>query len=535
MCKKCICLLRVSTKAQSENLVYQRKVVIANAIADGYEESEIVTVEKVESAIKLDEEEREGLNEMKKIIRDNPSIESVYVFAIDRLARKVSTVLSIKDYLLSENINLVFINPRKLSTLIKNNKGEWEKDKMTEMMLMFLGYGAEMEMEIKMVRFKEKKAELRAQNKVSSGALLYGYKKNPNTKMAEVDEENEAKIVREIFYLYNHKGMSMLDIYNYYVGKGIFKAKKTNASKNSIRRILINKAYTGDYSSDDKVKNLKYPPIIDNEEFELTKQIIAGKRVEQRNTNNIYLAKGIIFNKVTNCGMIVHVTNCCYKNLEDEPRYSININVVDRVVWLEAVQNLQVHKEVEHLTAPQEYANQINELEQQIRNIEDAIAGVEKMEKDAFNKYLKGKVSDSIYDETIENIKADKRQYEKEIAKIKSQISTLQIMQSETNEAAPFNPRTIENISREDKHELVKKYIEKVIISKDEKFYYIECKPIIYFTANIGYKMKNWLSSQYRYSQRGGVMKLECNLGIRGKWIDITNTVEMIYKHKKKG
>lgn len=83
MSKKCIALLRVSTTSQ--DLEAQRDKVIEAAIADKYEKEEIAIIEKKESAIKRKEEEREGLNEMKEIIEGNPSIESVYVFAIDRL------------------------------------------------------------------------------------------------------------------------------------------------------------------------------------------------------------------------------------------------------------------------------------------------------------------------------------------------------------------------------------------------------------------------------------------------------------------
>ena len=106
MIKKCICLIRVSTKQQE--LEGQKEKVISAAIADGYSLDEIAIVEGKESAIKLKEEERETLNEMKNIISQYPTIESVYVFAIDRLARKVSIILSVKDYLLENKINLVF-------------------------------------------------------------------------------------------------------------------------------------------------------------------------------------------------------------------------------------------------------------------------------------------------------------------------------------------------------------------------------------------------------------------------------------------
>jgi len=91
MSKKCICLVRVSTEQQK--LEGQKEKVISDAISDGYKLEEIAVVEGKESSIKLQEEERETLNEMKNIIAQYPTIESVYVFAIDRLARKVSIIL----------------------------------------------------------------------------------------------------------------------------------------------------------------------------------------------------------------------------------------------------------------------------------------------------------------------------------------------------------------------------------------------------------------------------------------------------------
>lgn len=140
--KKVIAFLRVSTIQQQ--LEGQREKVISNIIADGYKESEIFVIEGKESAIKLDEEERQTLNQLKDAITHYPDIKAVYVFAIDRLARRVSIVLSIKDYLLKRGINLIFLNPHKMGTMREEN-GVMVEDELTSMMLMFLSYGAEME------------------------------------------------------------------------------------------------------------------------------------------------------------------------------------------------------------------------------------------------------------------------------------------------------------------------------------------------------------------------------------------------------
>ena len=169
----------------------QKEKVIATAISDGYSIDEIAVVEAKESAIKLKEEERRTINEMKEIIEQYPTIESVYVFAIDRLARKVSVVLSVKDYLLEHKINLVFLNPRKMSTMIKNEKGEMIEDEITGMMLLFLSYGAQMEMKIKQARWEVTRDRLRSENKVATGRPMFGYKKAKDKSVIVDDEKGE--------------------------------------------------------------------------------------------------------------------------------------------------------------------------------------------------------------------------------------------------------------------------------------------------------------------------------------------------------
>ena len=181
--KKCICFVRVSTTQQ--DLEAQKNEVYQAALSDGYKKEEIEVVEGKESAIKKKEEERETLNEMKEIIKENPSIEAVYIYAIDRLARKVSVVLSVKEELDRNGINLVFLHPYKMKTLEKTSEGITENP-TTKMLLMFLAYYAETEMKMKIDRFKTKKNELRKAGKVSEGSPMFGYK-NEN-KFVVIDE-----------------------------------------------------------------------------------------------------------------------------------------------------------------------------------------------------------------------------------------------------------------------------------------------------------------------------------------------------------
>ena len=60
MKKKCILLVRVSTGKQELN--QQTEKVKEEALKDGYKDNQIIILENVESAVTLDEEERQGLN-----------------------------------------------------------------------------------------------------------------------------------------------------------------------------------------------------------------------------------------------------------------------------------------------------------------------------------------------------------------------------------------------------------------------------------------------------------------------------------------
>ena len=70
--KRVIVLSRVSTEGQ--DLTQQTDEVLREVYKDGYTDSNIILIEDKESAIKLSEEERLGLNKMKDHINNNPYI-----------------------------------------------------------------------------------------------------------------------------------------------------------------------------------------------------------------------------------------------------------------------------------------------------------------------------------------------------------------------------------------------------------------------------------------------------------------------------
>ncbi len=93
--KKAVILSRVSTNAQ--DLVQQTNAVIERCIYDGYLKENIIIIEDKESAVKLDEEHRLGLIELKENIEKDHDIDCVYAYEISRIGRRPEVNYSIRN------------------------------------------------------------------------------------------------------------------------------------------------------------------------------------------------------------------------------------------------------------------------------------------------------------------------------------------------------------------------------------------------------------------------------------------------------
>ena len=94
---RAICLIRVSS--QSQDLEQQSVKVKQQAISDGYRDEDIIMIEDIESAVKLSEEERNGLNKMKMIIeRDSDSriIQPIALCSFKSTNMQIMEAISIK-------------------------------------------------------------------------------------------------------------------------------------------------------------------------------------------------------------------------------------------------------------------------------------------------------------------------------------------------------------------------------------------------------------------------------------------------------
>lgn len=485
MAKKCICFSRVSSYRQS--LTAQKGAVKTAALKE-YKTSEIIEVSGKESAIKLDEEERQTLNELKSLVEQYPTIESVYFFAVDRLARRVSIVISIKEWADEHKINLVFLNPYPFSTWFRSTEGEWKKNEISDIYLMFLGYGAKMEMEIKKERFANAKAWMRKNNKVT-GKILFGYTTTP-TKDVDYHKKN-APIIRWIFDCYLKKNMSTQQIFKEGFDLGYWGWLENRATQaNKIRAIMRNKKYAGICEED----SLQYPPIVSEDEIDEA----INKMKERRNkptkilTNNIYYCKGILRDEPSNTALIVDRNHVRYRAKNVNTVYGLNINICDSLIWQTAYECKWNLMSVQDDSQKEEAMKQMEDISTKIIHLKGYIEKeLSPKYTKAYNAYInsKGRITLEMYNDTISTIEKEQKALEREIQGLEKRETELSTLLQELDKKDKINTSiyTIREISDDKlRMEIINECITNMTINKiSEKIYVIKVHSLMATSPNV--------------------------------------------------
>ena len=278
---KAIILSRVSSLQQ--DLSQQTEEVLREARKDGFTDRNIIIIENVESAIKLSEEERHGLNKMKDHINKNPKIECVYIYELSRLSRRQLVLFSIRDFLVERKIQLICLKP--YFRLLEVNG---EMSQTGSLMFSLFSSLSESEMMLKQERMMRGRRRNRELGKSVGGKPPFGYDIDKEKRFI-VDPQNSLVISR-IFSDYGYNNKSMKDIAIELKEEGYF-TSSTNTLCLRIRTILNNPIYKGEFP---------YPKIITPELFSIVQQ-----NISQYNENRItrrkepFLLKGLVCDSKT--------------------------------------------------------------------------------------------------------------------------------------------------------------------------------------------------------------------------------------------
>ena len=359
---KCILFSRVSTEHQT--LDAQTQCLKDEAIKLGYKEKDLILIEKKESAIKLDEDERIGLIMLQDAINKDKSIDCVICYEVSRIARKQKELFSIRDFLLDRQIQLIILKPEYLR-LLKDDK-EGELSDSASLLFSLLGHFSEIEMKTKKSRMMRNRRSKMQKGGYGGGWFAFGYK-NVNDQIV-IDEE-AAKVVRKIYDMYE-KGMSASTIAKHLIELGEIKQMNQSAAQQFVTKTIQREQYVGS----GKGTNYIYPQIITQGQFDKCKAIRANKSKPRTGTSVLYYGHGIVFNELGNL-LTPSKANNVYTSYDINTKHtaSINLNMLDSIIWHITKEHIK-HNTIPNIEAERKRVeNKLEEVKKKIKSIERQI------------------------------------------------------------------------------------------------------------------------------------------------------------------
>lgn len=193
---KCILFGRVSTEVQ--DLTSQINDLTAEATRLGYAHANIINIMKKESAVKLSNDEREGVAELKQVIEENPDVNCVIIHEISRLARRPKDMYEIRDWLLEKRIQVICLKP--YFRMMDEMTG-----RVSESANLLLGiYASIIENEgfIRKERLKRGKNQARKNGKFLGGHVRFGFALDHEKRIIADEKGGTAELVRSMFRMY---------------------------------------------------------------------------------------------------------------------------------------------------------------------------------------------------------------------------------------------------------------------------------------------------------------------------------------------
>ena len=447
---KAIVFSRVST--QQQDLTQQTDEVLNEAIKNGYDKSEIIFIEQKESAIKLDEEERIGLQQLKDSIDRHP-IECVFVYEISRISRRPKVIYSIRDLLIERQIQLICIKPY-LKLL--------EDDKLSQtasIMFSIFASLSESEMMLKKERMRRGVKHMKSLGKHAGGHIMFGYKTTKDHDY--IIDEYQATIVKRIFneYVYGNKSMKILT--RELQEEGHFKNIKYLTAVQEVYNILHRDCYCG--------KKKGMPSIISERLYKLSVEKRKSNELKVNHTDNMALLKGLLRDE--NSGLLLS-SNTAAKAYYSK-RHSgvaVGMHIIEPVIWQYSV---NLHREYTKLDKEQalkilERKMQINE--RKLYTLSNKIIDIKNKKDKLEERLILGKISEKKVEELEDLLEKEEKEYKQ---RIKELTDDNEDITKEGNRIIKENNVIIDydNISdKKERYDVVHSVIEKVMLRRQSRY-----------------------------------------------------------------
>lgn len=445
--RKAIVLSRVSTLQQ--DLRQQTEEILREVYKDGYKKEEVIVIEDKESAIKLSEEERRGLNKLKEHIRTDPTITAVYIYELSRLSRRQLVLFSIRDFLIEHNIQLICLKP-----YFKLLEPDGKMSQTGSLMFSIFSSMSESEMALAKERMMRGRKFNIAMGKSGGGRAPFGYMTDKDKRY--VIHPEQAAILRRIFHDYAYSGKSQVKISKELKEEGLFPHLQLHSLNNQINLWIRRTYYTG---------TNQFPPIISKALFaEAQKSTERNRTVHTNTPREKFLLKGLIRDAQT--GYLLHSnSNSGHYQARRVSSLTISMHNIDPLVWSaakELYEKFVVNKELLHKQLLKEIGTlsaKIDHLNRELSSIHDKMGRVEE-------HFIFGRLRKARAEELIAELSVEQMEIETRLVELANESA---MKQCQINDVLLSEEIDDEKLSLNEKIEIVKKVIYMVTVRKPSR------------------------------------------------------------------
>lgn len=448
---KAIVLSRVSTTRQE--LDSQTLAIKNEAFREGFKEKDLIIIEDKESAIKLSEEERNGLNTMKDEISKHKDITHVFIYELSRLSRRQLVLFSIRDYLIERGIQLVCCTP--YFRLLEDGK----LSQTANLMFSIFASMAESEMQLKQERMKRGRERNKMTGKNHCGLVLYGYK-TLEDKTIVIDEETKDFVV-DLFTIYSSGMYSETEVAEELMLRHGTVKDTVAKTRSKISHMLKQKRYCGDS---------QYPKLISEELFEKCRQVARKNNNDnKRHIKDESLLKRILFDKASG----YHLT---YSSNGGSPRYALKCRYNGPIVTTVRVCDIDnrvfelavaLHKNyiMDSAKVKGELQDKLDNIIMKTMNTSVNIKKTSEKIDNTEERLIFGSISKERADAIEERLKADRSRLEKQLERLEEEAEAIRKLMDESTELPDY-----ESFSREDKVTLIRHMIKRIEVWKASRY-----------------------------------------------------------------
>ncbi len=276
--KRVICLYRVSTLGQVDHDDIPMQKTACREYAETHPDWKIIDEisEKGISGYKLSSDERDAIVEIKRRATLH-QFDVLLVFMFDRLGRRDDETPFVVQWFVQQGIEVW-----------SAREGEQRFDSHVDKLMNYIRFWqASGESEKTAIRVRTKHSQMIQDGQWRGGLLAYGYhlvqkgrtnKKNQPVPDLEIDED-EAKVVREIYHLIVKEGYGTNRVARYLNEKGIKTKRGTTLWRGtSIRALIDNPIYKGVLRfGPERSEPFEHLMIVDDVTFDKCLEIVKGR------------------------------------------------------------------------------------------------------------------------------------------------------------------------------------------------------------------------------------------------------------------